>query len=58
MYYYFRCRVCGYDSDEAMCLSRKDYGICPICAEDCGHVNDLYFRLATKEEIDKLEGKD
>jgi hypothetical protein len=55
MYFYFRCRVCGYDSDEAQGLSREGYGICPICAEDCGHVNSLSFRLATEEEVEKFE---
>lgn len=53
--FYFECRICGYDSDEAKCLSNsdKDYP-CPLCASDCLHENPLSFREATPEEVTKL----
>ena len=52
--YYFECRICEFDSDEAKKLSNVDHGICPICAGDCGHENELVFRKATNEEVVRL----
>lgn len=55
MWQYFECNICGFDSDEAKKLVDKSVkrAICPLCAEDCGHSNELSFRDATPQEIEK-----
>jgi hypothetical protein len=54
MAFYFECRECGYDSDEAKMLAKQRHGICPLCAGDCGRDVGLEFRDATAEEIARL----
>jgi hypothetical protein len=53
MKWYFECKICGYDSDEAKLLSDTDDGLCPLCLSDCGHHHPMRFRPATDEEIAK-----
>lgn len=54
-WFYFECRICGYDSDEANELSRDHDGLCPLCLADCGHEHKMTYRPATEEEIKKLD---
>ncbi len=50
-FWYFECRDCGYDSEEAKRLSQRASGVCPLCAGDTGHDVNLTFRPATEAEI-------
>lgn len=51
--YWAECLTCGYDSAEANFLDASPLkkSICPICAADCGHSNELSYRPATQAEI-------
>lgn len=57
-WWWFECRICGFDSDEADHLADVKGKTCPLCAEDCGHDNLLTYRPATAEEIERLMRKD
>lgn len=53
--FYFECRECGYDSDEARCLSpSSEVATCPLCAGDTGTDGAITFREATPEEVARL----
>jgi hypothetical protein len=52
--YFFECRECQYDSDEAKRLATEPKGLCPICAGDTGRDVELHFRPATEEESLRL----
>jgi hypothetical protein len=52
--WYFECRVCQFDSDEAKRLSIDNNGVCPLCLEDGGHWSELSYRPATQDEMVRL----
>lgn len=52
--WFFECTACVYDSDEAGRLSRRAWGICPLCTEDSGRDVYMVMRPATADEIERL----
>ena len=57
-HFYFECRECGYDSNEARKLAESDEpAICPLCAGDTGRDGDMRFRPASYIEVLRLVNK-